>query len=419
MYRVIQGTTNNLPDEEEFIGLLNTMDQHSDPELRSLFDPEQMIVVTRAPGRLDVMGGIADYSGSLVLELPIREATFVALQRDPGLAIRVVSLSYDTNQDLSFDMSLNDFLSAGGAIEYDVARAHFQQDPERRWASYVVGVFLVLMRERGLSFSHGARILISSRVPVGKGVSSSAALEVAVMQAVAAAFDLEIGPRELAILCQKVENLIVGAPCGIMDQMTSVCGEANRLLALLCQPAEIQGMIPIPSNIAFWGIDSGIRHSVAAADYGSVRAAAFMGYRIIAELAGLVINKDESGEPCEIDDPRWGGYLANLSIAELRTIMSIDCQSGFRAQSFWPTSKAFPIELRELIPSRSMQFAPPPPIQFMNTNACASLLSYLLIAPLGARRSQRNILRRLKTQRALLIFSLLVRVRGVHTEGRP
>src|SRR4029078_10582211 len=93
------------------------------------------------------------------------------------------------------------------------------------WAAYVAGVFLVLMREREQRFDSGANILISSRVPPGKGVSSSAALEVAVMQAVTVAFDIEIDGRDKALLCQRVENLVVGAPCGVMDQMTAVFGE--------------------------------------------------------------------------------------------------------------------------------------------------------------------------------------------------
>ena len=79
-------------------------------------------------------------------------------------------------------------------------------------------------------------MLIRSAVPEGKGVSSSAALEVASMQAVAAAYELKILAPALARLCQKVENLVVGAPCGVMDQMTAACGETNRLLELLCQP---------------------------------------------------------------------------------------------------------------------------------------------------------------------------------------
>ncbi len=170
------------------------------------------------------------------------------------------------------------------------------------------------MRELGIRFDRGARLLISSRVPEGKGVSSSAALEVATMSAVAAAFDIKVGPREIALLCQRVENLIVGAPCGVMDQMTAACGEANQLLSMICQPAELLGTIKLPEELAVWGLDSGTPHSIGGGDYGSVRAGAFMGYRIIADLAGLSV--EQQRDRVVIDDPRWRGYLANLAPAE-------------------------------------------------------------------------------------------------------
>jgi len=316
MYRITHGTTNNLSDTTVFIETLNRLEQNSALKASQLFDNEAELFVTRAPGRLDVMGGIADYSGSLVLELPIHEATLVALQRDSERLLRVVSLSDDLMQELVFEMSLSDFESDGRPVDYEAARAYFQRDPSRHWAAYVCGVFLVLMRERHITFHEGARILVASRVPGGKGVSSSAALEVSVMQAVAAAFDVQIEARETALLCQMVENLVVGAPCGIMDQMTSACGETNRLLTLLCQPAELQGVIAIPSEISFWGLDSGVSHAVTGADYSSVRIGAFMGYRIIAELAGLKVMKTAPQDLVQIDDPKWGGYLANVTPSE-------------------------------------------------------------------------------------------------------
>src|SRR5262245_5039171 len=316
MYRIIHGETQDLPDAAAFIETLNKLGDCPSSEARGLFDPKAELVVARAPGRLDVMGGIADYSGSMVLESPIMEATFAALQRHPDRRLTIVSLAEDAEQTLAFEMALSDFEDGGKPVDYDTARARFQQNPSRHWAAYVAGVFLTLMRERGIRFQDGARILIASRVPQGKGVSSSAALEVAVMQAVAAAFDLSINSRETALLCQIVENRVAGAPCGVMDQMTASCGETNRLLALRCQPAELLGMTAIPDEIAFWGLDSGVRHAVSGSDYGSVRVGAFMGYRIIAEMAGLKLNVDKSGEIAQIDDPRWGGYLANITPSE-------------------------------------------------------------------------------------------------------
>jgi len=238
-----------------------------------MFDTKSDVTISRAPGRLDLMGGIADYSGSHVLEIPIAEGTVAAVQLSTSRHLHLVT-SLDGKQEA---VSIPTDRLKG--LEYHAARELFQQG----WVAYVAGVFLVLMRERGLDFSSGANILISSQVPAGKGVSSSAALEVAVMEAVAAAFDIAIEPLDKALLCQKVENLIVGAPCGVMDQMTAVFGERDRLMFMLCQPAELKRMITLPSQLLLWGLDSGIRHSVSGADYGSVRAGAFMGARIIAE----------------------------------------------------------------------------------------------------------------------------------------
>jgi len=266
------------------------------------------------------MGGIADYSGSLVLELPIAEATLVALQRDQNPKLTIISRTENSEGQLEFEMPLADFEQNGKPVDYEFARKYFQKDPAQHWAAYVAGAFLVLMRERQISFSGGARILISSQVPQGKGVSSSAALEVAAMHAIVAAFEISIEPREIALLCQKVENLVAGAPCGVMDQMTAVFGERDRLLALLCQPAELRAPIPIPAEIEFWGLDSGMRHSVTGADYGSVRVGAFMGQRIIADLAGL--KTDEGEETIVIGDSRWGGYLSNVTSSEFETLYS-------------------------------------------------------------------------------------------------
>jgi galactokinase len=314
-YEIARGDARGLTDVLEFVRVLNTLGEHPAPELRTLFDPRAEVFVTRAPGRLDVMGGIADYSGSLVLELPTAEATLVALQRDEGeRRLRVYTLSDDAGGRPFFEMPLADFEREGRPLSYEEARAYFARDPARRWAAYVAGVFLVLMRERGARFNSGARVLVSSRVPAGKGVSSSAALEVAAMSAVAAGFQIDIEARELALLCQRVENGVVGAPCGVMDQMTSACGEEGRLLALLCQPAELLGTVALPRDLCVWGLDSGVRHSVGGGDYGSVRVGAFMGYRIVAELAGLKVVPGAG--TVSIEGARWGGYLANLSPSE-------------------------------------------------------------------------------------------------------
>jgi L-arabinokinase len=270
------------------------------------------VFVARAPGRLDVMGGIADYSGALVLQWPIHEATRVALRpwREPRLSITSSGPGGIRQCDVPLE------LVADAHRPYDAVRAWFAAEPARHWAAYVAGVFHVLAREHGVRFTHGAAIAIESDVPEGKGVSSSAAIEAATMEAVVAAWNAAIEPpidaKTRAVRCQQVENLIVGAPCGVMDQMTSICGEAGSLMALLCQPAEFRGSVRLPSALRVWGIDSGIRHAVTGADYGAVRVGAFMGYRILADLAGLRVEAGEREGHVRVDDPRWKGYLANV-----------------------------------------------------------------------------------------------------------
>ncbi len=303
-------------DLEEFLARIKRTEAAILPDCSFLFGQGVPLVVARAPGRLDVMGGIADYSGSLVLQWPIREATLVAVQAvsEPGL--KLLSLATENGREarmLELNLSTTRQLLEGG---YAAARRWFARDPALHWAAYVLGVLLVLERERGLQLNCGLRILVESKVPEGKGVSSSAALEVATMQAVTGLVGSTLEGTELARLCQMAENFVVGAPCGIMDQMTSALGQADALLSLLCQPAKVQRFVPLPPSIRFWGIDSGIRHAVSGSDYTSVRTGAFMGYRLIAELAGLKeVARSEDGI-LRIDDPRWSGFLANLSPAE-------------------------------------------------------------------------------------------------------
>lgn len=296
--------SSRIHDLAGFVSLLNRVPQSQLHAVRTLFNPAGELMVTRAPGRLDVMGGIADYSGSLVMQWPIREATFAAIQPSSDDQITIVSLGAD-DRSPAVTFPLDVIQKGNRPTDYASVRSYFSEDPARQWAAYAAGTLSVLMQERGLRLHSGVRILLSSAVPEGKGVSSSAAIEVATMQAIEAAYHLKMDARETAILCQKVENLIVGAPCGVMDQMASALGLEGRFLTLHCQPAEVQEFVPLPTGLAVWGIDSGVRHSVSGADYGTVRAAAFMGLRILSVRLGV----DRTGI--------WNGYLANIAPSEL------------------------------------------------------------------------------------------------------
>ena len=257
-----------------------------------------------ANGRLDVMGGIADYSGSLVLQMPITEKTSVTIRKSVDPIIKIKSF-YDS-KTLEFNISI-DTIKAISLGDYESTKQLFKNE---RWAAYVVGCLILLFWEKKIVLS-GFDIMIESNIPVGKGVSSSAALEVATLKVFSEFYHLEFKGSELPILAQKVENLIVGAPCGLMDQLTSYFGKANHLLPITCQPDILHETLPIPEDVYFMGIDSGVRHSVSGNDYGKVRTAAFMGYSILASLEGIDTRKISK---ILRDELPFNGYLCNVRV---------------------------------------------------------------------------------------------------------
>ena len=127
----------------------------------------------------------------------------------------------------------------------------------------------------------GFSLLLLSGVPMNVGIGSSASTEIATLYCLQNYLHLGISETRLAQLGQLAENLVVGAPCGIMDQITVTSGRQGRLTHILCRPGSIMGEVEVPERTAFVGINSMVKHSVAGADYGDVRIGAFMGKRII------------------------------------------------------------------------------------------------------------------------------------------
>src|SRR5687768_3471445 len=259
------------------------------------FSADKPIFAARAPGRLDVMGGIADYSGGTVLELPLEVAAYCAVQRTTEFAATARSSNAES-EGFSVEVAVPtlDLLND--------AQSQFQR-PESQWAAYVLGALPILSAEGLLPGESpgGFRFYLESDVPIGAGVSSSAAIEVASLLALTGAFGLVLAPMQLARLCQRVENEIAGAPCGIMDQVTSALGEEGKLLALDCRPHTLLGNVEVPRGWRFVGLNSGVKHSVGGANYTRARVSAFMGRRIVETILG----RDLDGYLCNLTIPEW------------------------------------------------------------------------------------------------------------------
>ena len=273
-----------------------------------------VIYIGRAPGRLDLMGGNVDYTGGLVFQATIREATWAAVQlrQDDWICFfnpQMAALGWDDSP--SFRLTdLTDERSV---------RALVNRDPGVRWTSYVLGLFYWLRVHFPHRVDRGASVYISTDVPLNKGVSSSASVEVAVMKTAACAYGIDLAGTKLAEACQWVENVIAESACGIMDQMAVVLGDEGGILPLLCQPCVPYDLVRLPHELQCWGIDSGVSHAVTGIEYEAARAASFMGYKLICDLEGIPVTLDDSGQVPRSTDLRWNGYLSNLTSSEFRS----------------------------------------------------------------------------------------------------
>lgn len=306
---------NRFPDLDKFIQQIkNCTDE-------GYFVKGQEIFINRTPGRLDLMGGNDDYTGGLVFEKTIREATFVAVQSrydETVLFLNPAVRSLGWTNHIEF--SLRDLQSNGKLKPIDDIRKWINADEKRAWSAYILGNLSYLMQNFPEKVKHGFSLFINSDIPLGKGVSSSAALEVAPMKAIAAMFGIEVSGVDLASWTQWVEIALTQSACGIMDQLAVVMGDEDFFVPMLCQPCLTFPLVKLPDNLYVWGIDSGVRHAVSGIEYEAARAATFMGYRYLCEMEGLEPTLDESGALPRWIEPKWNGYLANLSPSLFRTL---------------------------------------------------------------------------------------------------
>jgi galactokinase len=258
---------------------------NSDPTGFASFFTSGEIWVTRVPARLDVMGGIADYSGANVCEAVLGRGVLIGLQTRTDRTLRIRTMQAGIRSlPVETRVPLEEFKAGDGLAGYAEVRALCRANPLANWAAYIIGSIFTLLKEEPVKLPYGFNLLLLSAVPMNVGIGSSAAVEIGTLSCLDAYLGLKLDPGRIARLGQMSENHVVGAPCGIMDQMSITSGRQGRLTHILCRPGEIRGEVAIPPGTGFVGINSMVRHSVAGSPYGDTRIGAFMGKKIINDL---------------------------------------------------------------------------------------------------------------------------------------
>jgi galactokinase len=221
--------------------------------------------VSRAPGRVNLIGEHTDYNDGFVMPAALNFATLVASAPRADRRIRVYSMFMDETREFDLD----------------------RPAPSGRhdWSDYVFGA-AAMLEESGRRLV-GADLVVWSDVPLGAGLSSSAALEVSVAHALIAAAGLPFEPVAIARICQRAENLFVGMRCGIMDQYVAACGVAGNALLIDCRSLESRPA-PIAPNLRLVIANSTVRHRHAGGEYNDRRAACEEGVRLLKAHLGAI-----------------------------------------------------------------------------------------------------------------------------------
>ncbi|MEA3338527.1 MAG: galactokinase [Chloroflexota bacterium] len=230
-------------------------------------------IVVRAPGRVNLLGGHTDYNAGYVLPVAVNRAAWIAAAPINARKARVYAL--DLEDEATFTLT-------------PVPRA------EGNWADYVRGVAWAL-QERGLE-TVGLEAVLTSNIPVGAGLSSSAAVEVAFAYVWQQLAGFKLTRRELALACQWAENDYVGVNCGILDQMASSCGVEGHALLLDCRTLET-ALVPLPEGVAIVVADTGVRRQLASSEYNVRRAQCERAVEILGQrLPGVRALRDVSAD---------------------------------------------------------------------------------------------------------------------------
>jgi galactokinase len=207
-------------------------------------------LLSRAPGRVNLIGEHTDYNDGFVLPVAIDRACWIAFRVRDDRLLGLESLDTET----------------ATAIEL----AHLPEERVGSWVDYVVGVAWAL-NEAGISLGHGIEGMMSGDVPIGAGLSSSAALELAVARALAESCGFAWDPARMALVAQRAENGYVGVQTGIMDQMISASARAGHALLLDCRTLATRH-VPVPNEAAVVVLDTATRRELVTSAYNERRA---------------------------------------------------------------------------------------------------------------------------------------------------
>lgn len=209
---------------------------------------EEPDLMVRAPGRVNLIGEHTDYNDGFVLPIAIDRAVWIALRGRPDAQLHLYATAFDGRTEV--DLTALSFENAG-------------------WAEYVKGVAHVLAEE-GYALS-GWDGVIAGDVPIGAGLSSSAALELATARAFAQLGEWRWDPKRMALAGQRAENEWVGVNCGIMDQLISAAGEADHALLIDCRTLATEA-VPLPTETAVVILDTATRRGLVESAYNERRA---------------------------------------------------------------------------------------------------------------------------------------------------
>ena len=215
----------------------------------------------RAPGRVNLIGEHTDYNDGFVMPAAIDAWTWVKVSPLEQRKLQIYSKNFE--EEIKVDLDDPNLARRG------------------HWSDYPVGVAAILQKSGHRL--RGARLQIRGDVPIGSGLSSSAAIEIATACALAANSDLKIDKRELALLCQRAENDFVGARVGIMDQFISLFGHAQKALMLDCRSLDFK-LLPLPDNVRLLICNTMVKHELAASAYNERRAQCEAGVKHLAQF---------------------------------------------------------------------------------------------------------------------------------------